>query len=64
MSIPNNKIIYNQSDKIDLDIIIPSYNDEKGLIRTLKSVYYPEYEWLHIVVIDDASSVDYTNIIK
>ena len=64
MSIPNNKIICNQSDKVDLDIIIPSYNDEKGLIRTLNSIYYPEYDWLHIVVIDDASSVDYTNIIK
>lgn len=62
--IPNDKLVYNQLDKEGLDIIIPSYNDKKGLIRTLNSVYYPELEWLHIIVIDDASSVDYEDILK
>ena len=47
-NIPNDKLEYNKKDKIGLDIIIPSYNDEKGLIRTLKSIYYPELlDWLN-----------------
>lgn len=63
-SIPNNMLIYNQKDKIDLDIIIPSYNDEKGLIKTLSSIYYPDLKWIHITVIDDCSTIDYTPIIQ
>lgn len=62
--IPNDKLHFNMPDKIGLDIIIPSYNDEAGLIRTLKTVYYPEFEWTNITVIDDASNVDYTEILK
>ena len=57
-------ITYNQPDKIGLDIIVPSYNDEKGLIRTLKTIYYPEFSWINIVVIDDASNVKYDNILN
>lgn len=63
-NIPNDEIVFNSSDKEGLDIIIPSYNDETGLVRTLKSVYYPDLEWLHIIVIDDASNVQYDNILK
>lgn len=62
--IPNDELHFNMPDKIGLDIIIPSYNDEAGLIRTLKTVYYPEFEWINIIVIDDASKVDYTEILK
>ena len=46
-----------------LDIIIPSYNDKEGLISTLNSIYYEELlDWLTITIIDDASSIDYTDI--
>ena len=56
---------FNLPDASGLDIIIPSYNDEKGLIRTLKSIYYHEMlSWIHIIVIDDASNVDYTKIVQ
>ena len=64
-NIPNDELIFNQQDKIGLDIIIPSYNDEKGLIRTLNSLYYKKLlDWIQIIVIDDASNVDYTTILK
>lgn len=45
-----------------LDIIIPAYNDIEGLRRTLKSVTFPELNWIHITVIDDCSTEDYTPI--
>jgi len=65
-NIPNRELEYNKEDKIGLDIIIPSYNDEKGLIRTLKSIYYPELlDWLNIIIIDDASTeqINYNKIL-
>ena len=46
----------NIPDKIDLDIIIPHYNNEKGLIRTIQSVYYPGLHNLHITIVDDCST--------
>ena len=54
---------YNKQDIRGLDIIIPSYNDEQGLIRTLTSLYY-DFDWLKITVVDDASKVNYTEILK
>lgn len=63
-NIPNEQIKYNPINKIGLDIIIPSYNDEKGLIRTLNTIYYPQFDWINITIIDDASKIDYTNILR
>lgn len=51
-----------QSDSYDLDIIIPTYNDKKGLIRTLKSV--PNQENIKITVVDDCSSIPYLDEVK
>ena len=45
-----------------LDIIIPAYNDIEGLRRTLKSITFPELNWIHITVVDDCSTEDYTPI--
>ena len=42
-----------------LDVIIPAYNDAIGLQRTLKSIYYPELQWLSITVVNDCSSESY-----
>lgn len=50
-------IIFNQEDSYRLDIIIPTYNDKKGLIRTLDSIY--PYQYSDITVIDDASQPSY-----
>lgn len=47
-----------------LDIIIPAYNDIEGLRRTLKSVTFSEFDWIHITVVDDYSTEDYTEIKK
>ena len=47
-----------------LDIIIPAYNDIEGLRRTLNSIYFKEFDWITITVVDDASQVDYTEIKK
>ena len=58
------EILFNQPDKIGLDIIIPSSNDEKGLNKTLESIYYPELDWIQITIIDDASEVNYDNILQ
>lgn len=46
-----------------LDIIIPAYKDPEGLKRTLQSVYFPEYDWLSVTVIDDCSPISYDNIL-
>lgn len=60
----NIEIQYNQPDNYNLDIIIPSYNDKDGLIRTLNSIYYPEIlNWITITIVDDCSNFDYTDII-
>ena len=46
-----------------LDIIIPAYKDPEGLRHTLQSVYYPEYDWISITVIDDCSPTSYDDIL-
>lgn len=48
---------FNVPDKFGLDIIIPAYNDLRGLKRTLDSIVFPEHEdWINIFVIDDCST--------
>ena len=51
-----------QSDLSALDIIIPTYNDKKGLIRTLKSI--PVRNDVHITVVDDCSPVPYIEEVR
>ena len=53
----------NQPDQFGLDIIIPTYNDKKGLIRTLKSIDSKSNK-IRITVIDDCSSPSYQREIK
>lgn len=43
-----------------LDIIIPTYKNKEGLVRTLQSI--PNYRELSITVIDDASNLDYSDL--
>ena len=49
----NIDITRNKSDDFSLDIIIPHYNNVKGLQRTLDSIYIDE---VNITVIDDCST--------
>ena len=44
-----------------IDIVIPVYNDRQGLQRTLFSLN--TFNRYHIIIIDDASTVDYKDII-
>lgn len=37
-------------------VLIPAYNEEKVIVRTIRSVLNSDYDNLHIVVIDDGSS--------
>lgn len=52
----------NLPDKYDLDIIIPTYKNKKGLRRTLNSI--KNQERVNIIVIDDCSNLDYNDIIN
>ena len=51
------EIIRNKKDNFNLDIIIPTYNNEQGLITTLKSIQ--NCQEITINIIDDASTVSY-----
>jgi len=37
-------------------VLIPAYNEEKVIVRTIRSVLNSDYENLHVIVIDDGSS--------
>jgi cellulose synthase/poly-beta-1,6-N-acetylglucosamine synthase-like glycosyltransferase/peptidoglycan/xylan/chitin deacetylase (PgdA/CDA1 family)/spore germination protein YaaH len=37
-------------------VLIPSYNEEKVIVRTIRSVLNSDYSNLHVIVIDDGSS--------
>jgi cellulose synthase/poly-beta-1,6-N-acetylglucosamine synthase-like glycosyltransferase/peptidoglycan/xylan/chitin deacetylase (PgdA/CDA1 family)/spore germination protein YaaH len=39
-------------------VLIPAYNEEKVIVRTIRSVLNSDYANLHVVVIDDGSSDD------
>ena len=43
-----------------LDIIIPTYKDKEGLIKTLSSI--PNYKEIVVTVIDDDSNLDYSDL--
>jgi cellulose synthase/poly-beta-1,6-N-acetylglucosamine synthase-like glycosyltransferase/peptidoglycan/xylan/chitin deacetylase (PgdA/CDA1 family)/spore germination protein YaaH len=39
-------------------VLIPAYNEEKVIVRTVRSVLHSDYENLHVIVIDDGSTDD------
>jgi len=41
-----------------ISIIMPVYNNDKGILTSIKSVLYQTYSYWELLVIDDASSVD------
>ena len=43
-----------------LDIIIPTYKNKEGLIKTLASI--PNYKEIKITVVDDCSGLDYSDV--
>ena len=36
-------------------MLIPAYNEEKVIVRTIRSVLNSDYQNLHVIVIDDGS---------
>ena len=36
-------------------VLIPAYNEEKVIVRTIRSVLNSDYDNLHVIVIDDGS---------
>lgn len=55
------KIQRNKQDKIDLDIIIPTYKNKDGLRRTLNSIQ--KHEDVNVIVVDDGSNLEYSDIL-
>lgn len=68
LDLKNDEYGLNLEDDFGLDIIIPAYNDLKGLRRTLDSIdcYYDFIAdgVVEITVVDDCSTVDYTEIMR
>lgn len=52
----------NVPTNITLDIIIPTYKNKKGLRHTLNSI--PSHKNVNVIVVDDASNIDYSDILK
>lgn len=61
-NLPISEIQRNKPDKIDLDVIIPTYKNKEGLRRTLNSV--PQHEDINVIVVDDCSNLDYSDILS
>jgi cellulose synthase/poly-beta-1,6-N-acetylglucosamine synthase-like glycosyltransferase len=59
-----NKIVQIKSPLVS--VLIPAYNEEKTIIKTLKSVYNLDYprEKLEVIVIDDGSKDNTNEIVK
>ncbi|HEU5351632.1 MAG TPA: glycosyltransferase [Terracidiphilus sp.] len=45
-------------------VLIPAYNEEKVIVRTVRSVLNSDYPDLHIIVVDDGSSDDTFEIVR
>jgi cellulose synthase/poly-beta-1,6-N-acetylglucosamine synthase-like glycosyltransferase len=45
-------------------VLIPSYNEEKVIVRTIRSVLNSDYTNLHVIVIDDGSSDDTAEVAR
>lgn len=57
------EIMRNTQDKITLDIIIPTYKNKEGLHSTLDSISSQLEDNVNIIVVDDGSNIDYSDII-
>lgn len=60
-NLDSNDFPRNVQDELTLDIIIPTYKNKEGLYRTLKSI--PEKSNVNIIVIDDCSNLDYSDVL-
>jgi cellulose synthase/poly-beta-1,6-N-acetylglucosamine synthase-like glycosyltransferase/peptidoglycan/xylan/chitin deacetylase (PgdA/CDA1 family)/spore germination protein YaaH len=45
-------------------VLIPSYNEEKVIVRTIRSVLNSDYSTLHVIVIDDGSKDDTAGVAR
>lgn len=61
-NLPVDKIQRNIQDRITLDIIIATYQNKKGLKRTLDSI--EKRDNVNIIVVDDCSNLNYDDILE
>lgn len=54
----------NRSFKPPVSVIIPAFNEEKVICRTIQSVLDSDYENLHVLVIDDGSLDKTAEVVK
>ena len=47
-----------------VDIIIPAYNSQKTIAKTIKSVFRQTYNNWKLIIIDDASTDDTIKIVE
>ncbi|HUB29025.1 MAG TPA: glycosyltransferase [Terracidiphilus sp.] len=45
-------------------VLIPAYNEEKVIVRTVRSVLHSDYENLHVIVIDDGSTDNTFEVVR
>lgn len=55
-SVKDKAQLFNNSSPLSVSVIIPAYNEEVGIIKTLKSVLDTHYEKLEIVIVNDGST--------
>ena len=60
----NIEIKRNQPDNFNLDIIIPTYKNKKGLRKTLSSINWALLDFITVTVVDDHSEEDYSDILQ
>ena len=49
---------------IKVSIILPNYNSEKYLIKTIKSILNQTFNYWELIIVDDKSNLKTVNILK
>ena len=47
-----------------IDIIITNYNRETLIVRTINSVFNQSYQDIHLIILDDCSTVNSVKVIE
>lgn len=50
--------------KYGISVIIPAYNEEKGIVRCVESVYQNDFSQKEVIVIDDGSTDDTAHLLE
>lgn len=58
------KIVFDESFEPFVSVIVPAYNEEKVIVKTLKSLLKSNYPNFEILVVDDGSTDNTSQIVK